>query len=212
MFLLTAIVTARYGTPTAKTCWVSWNADTSLELHQASLLRNNLLFRAVSVINGLQLDTDNLVAATELDHDPPLHLKPPSAFRKIEAGNSGAAPFNIPLIKIPARFRKSSAASGANADHAYQQTMHDAAEQRNLLLKRAYDVICNLQVRNSCTHLDPPALYCSGCPDSVGQTLLQPSYLLQTHLKCAATKVLHGTLHHVTEQEAVLYDACTHDI
>lgn len=123
------------------------NADSSQELHQASLLRNHLLFRAVSVINGLQHDTDNLVAATELEHDSPSYLKSAPAFKSLETGKfSALAPTSTPVIKIPARFRKPSAASTANTDHAYQRSMHDAAEQRNLLLKRAYDVICNLQV------------------------------------------------------------------
>ncbi|KAL3146056.1 hypothetical protein ABBQ38_015407 [Trebouxia sp. C0009 RCD-2024] len=119
-------------------------SDTSLELHQAALLRNNLLFRAASVINGLQHDTDDLVTATELQHDSTLRLKSASAFSPAAKYLTGAPP-NTPVIKIPARFKKSTTASTANTDHAYQRTMHAAAEQRNLLLKRAYDVICNLQ-------------------------------------------------------------------
>lgn len=126
---------------------LSSHADTSQALHQASLLRNKLLSRAVSVINGLQHDTDNLVAATELEHGSPLYLKSASACKNIETGKSSAlASTNTPVIKIPARFRKSSVTSTVNTDHDYQRTMHDAAERRNLLLKRAYGVICNLQV------------------------------------------------------------------
>ena len=124
-------------------------ADTSLELHQAALLRNNLLFRAVSVINGLQHDTDELVTAAEIQHDSPLRLKSPPAFSQAAPRLTGAPP-NPPVINIPARFRKSSTASTVNTDQAYQRTMHAAAEQRNLLLKRAYEVISNLQVQNCC--------------------------------------------------------------
>ena len=124
---------------------LSWLADASLELYQASLLRNNLLSRAVSVISGLQNDTEELVTATELQHDNSLRLKSTPAFSQAAETLTGAPP-NTPIITIPARFRKSFTAGTVNTDHAYQRTMHAAAEERNHLLRRAYDVICNLQV------------------------------------------------------------------
>ena len=127
------------------------HSDISHELHQASLVRNKLLSRAVIIISGLQSDTDNLLAAAELHSNTGLRSRSVSPSKSIEASRPSApTPKNTPVIKIPARFKKASAASAnnANTDHAYQRTMHDAAEDRNLLLKRAYDVICNLQVHH----------------------------------------------------------------
>ncbi|KAL0030919.1 hypothetical protein WJX79_001187 [Trebouxia sp. C0005] len=52
--------------------------------------------------------------------------------------------YSTPAIQIPTCF-KSTVAGAANSNHAYQRSMYSAAEQRNSLLKRAYDVISNLQ-------------------------------------------------------------------
>lgn len=139
-------------------------ADTSHELHQASLPRNKLLSRAVGVITGLQLDTDDLIAATEVHRDSSAHLELTSPQKRVEAAKL-LLPQQIstPIIQVPSRF-KSTAAGAANADHAYQRSMYSAAEQRNNLLKRAYDVISNLQVQScfkGCTSLRlPTGLQC----------------------------------------------------
>lgn len=138
-------------------------ADIGRELHEASLLRNKLLSRAVDVIVSLQSDTDDLLTAADLQHDGALHLGAESPQRKLQAAKlPDPQLYSTPAIQIPARFR-STAAGTANSDHAFQRNMYGAAEQRNLLLKRAYDVISNLQVcrathaplrddRESCQH------------------------------------------------------------
>ena len=122
-------------------------ADVGRELHEASLLRNKLLSRAVGVITSLQSDTDNLIyAAADLQHDGTMHLGGESPHRRLQAAKlPNPQQYTTPAIQIPTRF-KSTAAGAADSDHAYQRSMYSAAEQRNLLLKRAYDVISNLQV------------------------------------------------------------------
>ena len=100
------------------------------------------------MITGLQSDTDNLIAAADLHHAgaDTQHAALPKLL--------GAAAFSpklssVPTIQLTSRF-KSTAASTANSEHAYQRTMHTAAQERNALLKRAYDVISNLQVCDAC--------------------------------------------------------------
>ena len=148
---------------------------------------------------SLQSDTDNLITAADLQHDGALHLGAESPQRRLQAAKlPNPQQYSTPAIQIPTRFR-STAAGAANSDHAYQRSMYGAAEQRNLLLKRAYDVISNLQVccathaplrddRESCQHcyMVPVAHVCisliddnqyeelraqavSGCPLPVGQ-------------------------------------------
>ena len=105
-----------------------------------------MLSRAVGVIISLQSDTDNLITAADLQHDGALHLGAESPQRRLQAAKlPNPQQYSTPAIQIPTRFR-STAAGAANSDHAYQRSMYGAAEQRNLLLKRAYDVISNLQV------------------------------------------------------------------
>ncbi|KAL0022404.1 hypothetical protein WJX77_008671 [Trebouxia sp. C0004] len=117
----------------------------SQELHDASLVRNKLLLRAVGVITSLQSDTDNLITAADLHSDGALHLGAELPQKRLPAARlPNPQQYSAPVIQIPARF-KSTAAGAANSDHAYQRSVYSAAEQRNLLLKRAYDVISNLQ-------------------------------------------------------------------
>jgi len=109
-------------------------------------LRNKLLSRAVGVITSLQSDTDNLRTAADLHPDGALHLGAESPQRRLQAARlPSPQQHSTPAIQMPALF-KSTAAGAANSDHAYQRSMYSAAEQRNSLLKRAYDVISNLQV------------------------------------------------------------------
>lgn len=95
---------------------------------------------------SLQSDIDNLITAADLQHDGALHLGAESPQRRLQAAKlPNPQQYSTPANQVPTRF-KSTAAGAANSDHAYQRSMYGAAEQRNLLLKRAYDVISNLQV------------------------------------------------------------------
>lgn len=121
-------------------------SDTSQELHEASLLRNKLLSRAIGVITSLQSDTDSLIAAADLQHDSALHLGAEPLQRRIHDVIPATPQQNsTPTFQMPSRF-PATAAGAANSSHAYQRSMYSAADQRNALLKRAYDVISNLQV------------------------------------------------------------------
>lgn len=122
------------------------HADTSHELHLASLERNKLLSRAVTVITNLQSDTDKLIAAADLHHEDGSSTQSATIPKMLEGAPFASSKLSsAPIITIPSRF-KATAAGTANSEHAYQRTMHTAAQQRNALLKRAYDVISNLQV------------------------------------------------------------------
>lgn len=102
------------------------------ELHEASVQRNKLLHRAVHVISGLQTDTDSLLAAADLHSD--------SAFDS--PGSISAPQFRITLGSTsPFKLSKTTA-----KEQTYEEAALSAAQQRNSLLQRAYNVISNLQV------------------------------------------------------------------
>lgn len=101
------------------------------ELHEASIERNKLLHRAVHVISGLQTDTDSLLAAADLHSDSAFDLP----------GRTSAPQFRITLGSTsPFKLSKTT------KEQTYEEAALSAAQQRNSLLQRAYNVISNLQV------------------------------------------------------------------
>lgn len=108
--------------------------DDTDELQQASVHRNKLLHRAVNVITGLQIDTDSLLAAADLQQDA--------------GGSTPQAQFRITVSKA-SPFKRAKAAASTPS---YEQAAFDAAQHRNSLLQRAYSVISNLQVSSMLLH------------------------------------------------------------
>ena len=98
--------------------------------------RNKLLHRAVGVINALQSDTDDLLAAADLHKD--------TAFETVSS--SPAPQFRITTGKT-SPFKN---AKTAVTDQSYEEAALSAAQHRNSLLQRAYSVISNLQVSTAC--------------------------------------------------------------
>ena len=85
------------------------------------------------VISGLQTDTDSLLAAADLHSD--------SAF---DSPGSTSAPEFIITLGSTSPFKLSK----TTKEQTYEEAALSAAQQRNSLLQRAYNVISNLQVRN----------------------------------------------------------------